>query len=89
VAEFAAGDPGSGAALGVHVHQIALDPAPLQPRFEPGSPYADEAGYVHYPNVDPIIEQMNAMEASRGYEANVAAIEAAKAMMSVALELLS
>jgi flagellar basal-body rod protein FlgC len=89
IVEFGAGDPASGSALGVHVRSIMLDEAPLQPRFEPGSPYADSEGYVMYPNVNPIIEQMNAMEAARGYEANIAAIEASKSMVSVALEMLA
>ncbi len=57
--------------------------------LEPGSPYADEDGYVYYPNVDPVIEQMNAMEAARAYEANISALEATKSMFSVALQIIA
>jgi flagellar basal body rod protein FlgC len=32
---------------------------------------------------------MNAMEAARAYEANIAAIEATKSMMSIALQVLA
>lgn len=86
---LAPGDPATGATGGVHVASIELDHGPLEPRFEPGSPHANADGYVYYPNIDPVIEQMNAMEAARSYEANIAAIEATKSMLSVALQLLA
>ena len=85
---FAVGDPARGSREGVHVQSIEIDPSPLRPVLEPGSPYADKDGYVYYPNVDPIIETMNAMEATRAYEANITAIEATKSMMSVALQII-
>ena len=44
---------------------------------------------MNYPNIDPVVEQMNAMEAIRSYEANITAVEATKSMIGVALELLS
>ena len=86
---FAPGDPASGSPRGVHVAAIEIDRGALRPSYEPGSPYADADGYVLYPNVDPVIEQMNAMEAARAYEANITAIEATKSMFSVALEILA
>jgi flagellar basal-body rod protein FlgC len=88
-AVFAEGDPTSGKSEGVHVAQILRDDAPLQPKFEPDSPYADSEGYVYYPNVDPIREQTNALEALRAYEANITVAEATKSMMSVALQMLA
>ncbi len=87
--ELAAGDPAKDSALGVHVANVATDMSPFEMKYEPGSPYANADGYVAYPNVNPVIEQMNAMEVSRAYEANIAAIEATKSMVSVALELLA
>lgn len=88
-ATLAAGDPSRSDAAGVHVIGIELDDSPPMMRYEPGSPYADEDGYVGYPNINPIIEQINAMEAARSYEANITAIEATKSMMSVALQILA
>ena len=85
---FAAGDPSRGSSEGVHVKSIAIDGGPLRPVLDPDSPYADADGYVYYPNVDSIIESMNAMEATRAYEANITAIEATKSMMSVALQII-
>ena len=86
---FAPGDPARGSSEGVHVASIEADQGPLRPAFEPGSPFADKDGYVLYPNVDPIIELMNAAEAARSYEANISAVEATKSMFSVALQILA
>ena len=86
---FAPGDPQRGEPGGVHVAAIQMDPSQLRPAYEPGSPYANEDGYVYYPNVDPVIEAMNAMEATRAYEANITAIEATKSMFSITLQILA
>ena len=88
-AVFATGDPANGSTRGVHVAEIQIDQGPLRPVLQPGSPFADEKGYVYYPNVQPVIEQMNAMEAARAYEANITAIEATKSMFSVALQIIA
>ncbi|MCA9283923.1 MAG: flagellar basal body rod protein FlgC [Phycisphaerales bacterium] len=85
---LAAGDPDSASALGVHVASIETDESPLVPRFEPGSPYADAGGYVLYPNVNVVVEELNAMEAVRNYEANAAAVEATRAMINTALQMI-
>jgi flagellar basal-body rod protein FlgC len=91
--EFAAGDPTASTAhgreMGVHVASIWADPDSLRAVNDPTSPYADAAGYVYVPDIDPIAEQVNAMEAARSYEANVAAAEALKATMAQALRLLA
>ena len=88
-AVFGSGDPASGSPDGVHVADIGVDQGPLRPVHQPGSPYADEEGYVYYPNVEPVIEQMNAMEAACAYEANITALEATKSMFSVALQIIA
>lgn len=94
---FEPGDPGSigpgGRELGVHVADIELDQSPFEYEYNPDSPYAITkgkwAGYVAKPNIDPVTEQVNAMEAMRSYEANVAAAEATKSMMAQALRLIA
>ncbi|MBX3357215.1 MAG: flagellar basal body rod protein FlgC [Phycisphaeraceae bacterium] len=92
IAVFAPGDPSasspSGRALGVHVSEIALSDD-LRRRYDPTSKWADAEGYVMTPNIDPVIEQINMIEASRAYEANVAAAEATKAMTAQALRLIA
>jgi flagellar basal-body rod protein FlgC len=88
IAMRAAGDPLSQSPDGVHVAAIALDQGPLRMKYEPDSPFADPDGYVGYPNINIVVEQMNAMEAQRSYEANITAAEATKSMISVALQML-
>ena len=89
IAVFAPGDPDRGSQQGVHVAEIMLDEAPFKRVHEPGNPHADAGGYVNYPNIDPVMEQISALEASRAYEANVTAAEATKAMMQASLRLLA
>lgn len=89
IALLSSGDPATGKTAGVHVQEIALDQAPFQLRYEPNNKLADDNGYVKYPNINPIYEQVNALEISRAYEANIQAAEATKAMMQSAMRLLS
>ncbi len=88
LAILAPGDPSRGSEMGVHVKEIALDDAPFKLRLEPGNPFADESGYVKYPNIDSTHEMINAMSASRSYEANITVAEATKSMMQSNLRLL-
>ena len=85
---FAAGRPSQPAKAGVHVAGVRVDPSPLQRRFEPGHPDADAQGYVSYPNIDLAVEYVNALEASRAYEANVSMMEVSKAMINASLRLI-
>jgi len=74
---------------GVHVGQIKQDMSPFQQRHQPGHPDADANGTVLYPNIDLSIEFVNALEASRAYEANVTTMEVTKNMMNATLRLLA
>lgn len=95
---FAPGNPGSssaaGRSLGVRVAEIREDQSVVQPKeYDPDSPYAYKSGplkgYVPETNVNPVWENVNALEAARAYEANVVAAEATKTMMAQALRLLA
>ncbi len=90
---FAPGDPGassrSGRALGVHVAEIDIDESAVRPRYLPGHPLADKDGYVPFPDINPAVEQVNALTAARAYEANVVAAETTKTMLAQALRLLT
>lgn len=74
---------------GVHVERIGLDQSAPVPRYEPGNPDANADGYVNYPNIDTTIEYVNAMEASRAYEASVTMMEVSKAMISASLRIIA
>jgi flagellar basal-body rod protein FlgC len=74
-------------ALGVQVSDIVEDPYGLKSVFDPSHPDADETGLVLMPNVNLMEEMVALMGASRVYEANVAAFNAAKTMALRALEI--
>lgn len=89
---IAPGDPAAstplGRQLGVHVASIEANENAIRMEYEPGNPFADARGYVAYPDIDPVLEQVNAMEAIRAYEANITVAEATKSMMAQALRLI-
>ena len=66
---------------------LAEDASQFRVVHDPGHPDADEAGYVLLPNVNPISEMVDMITASRAYEANVSAVQAAKDMFSDALKI--
>lgn len=72
---------------GVAVHRIIRDPSPGRLVYEPTHPDADDNGYVAYPNVNIVVEMTNMISATRAYEANVTALNAAKSMAMKALEI--
>jgi flagellar basal-body rod protein FlgC len=76
-------------AEGVRVDQVVADPSPMPRRYEPGHPDADAAGYVTYPNVNPVFEMTDLLSAVRAYQVNVAAVQAAKSMIQTSLQILS
>ncbi|MFL5816416.1 MAG: flagellar basal body rod protein FlgC [Conexibacter sp.] len=73
---------------GVQVAGIVEDPAAPRRVYDPGHPDADAQGYVSLPNVNPVTEMVDLIGASRTYEANVTAMQAAKQLFSKTLELL-
>ncbi|MCB1196206.1 flagellar basal body rod protein FlgC [bacterium] len=72
---------------GVGIDKIVESKTPYEMVYDPSHPHADTDGYVQYPNVNPVEEMVDMITASRAYEANIAAFNAAKTMMSKALEL--
>jgi flagellar basal-body rod protein FlgC len=72
---------------GVKVSGITKDPSPLRPVYEPGNPAADGQGFVYYSNVQPVVEMVDMISASRAYEANIAAFNASKSMFRAAMNI--
>jgi flagellar basal-body rod protein FlgC len=72
---------------GVTVSDISVDQSDPERRYLPGHPDADAEGYVAFPKIDPAGEMVDLMSASRGYEANIAAISSVKDMIGRSLEL--
>jgi flagellar basal-body rod protein FlgC len=73
---------------GVQVAGIVEDQAPNRLVYDPGHPDANGEGYVEMPNVNPVTEMVDLISASRGYEANVTAVQTAKSMFSKTLDIL-
>ena len=57
-------------------------------KYEPQHPEANKDGYVAYPNINPVIEMVDLIEAMRSYEANVAAFQTQKTMDTKTLDIL-
>lgn len=72
---------------GVQVAGIVEKDAPLDIRFEPTHPMADEDGYVYYPNVNIVEEMADMMSAQRSYTVNVEVFNTAKTLMQKTLTL--
>ena len=72
---------------GVQVDRIYEDPSPPLMKYDPSHPDATAKGYVAVPNINPMEEMVNMISATRGFEANVTAIKAAKEMALKALEI--
>ena len=73
--------------MGVRVPRVVEDPAAPRMVHDPSHPYADEKGYVAYPNINVANEMVNMIAATRAYEASVTAMNAAKSMAYKALEI--
>lgn len=72
---------------GVRVVAVVEDSSPPKMTYDPGHPDADANGYVARPNVDVVTEMVDMIAATRAYEANVTAINAAKTMALRALDI--
>jgi flagellar basal-body rod protein FlgC len=64
------------------------DAAEFRLQFDPGNPRADAQGYVHLPNVNPLVEMMDMRDAQRTYEANLQVMEGARTMLVRTIDLL-
>jgi flagellar basal-body rod protein FlgC len=73
---------------GVGVKSIVENDADPIMKYEPSHPDANEEGYVAYPNINPVVEMVDLIEAMRSYEANVATFNTHKNIDSKTLEIL-
>lgn len=74
-------------AQGVVVTEIQEDKRAPRIIYNPSHPHARKDGYVELPNVNPVEEYANMINAQRSYEANITAMNAAKAMALRALDI--
>jgi flagellar basal-body rod protein FlgC len=78
-------------AAGVRLAGVVESGGPPQLRFDPANPLAiasgPRQGYVEMPDVDPIGQMVALVSAGRAYDADVAALQAAKQMDVEAVEM--
>jgi flagellar basal-body rod protein FlgC len=76
---------------GVEVVQKVKSDAEFRKAFLPGHPHAIKEGplkgYVRFSNVNPVLEMVDMVAASRAYEANLAVLTTFKEMMHQTLRL--
>ncbi len=72
---------------GVKVVGIVHDASPPKLVYDPQHPDADADGYVQLPNINVVTEMVDLITATRAYEANITAINAAKSMALKALDI--
>jgi flagellar basal-body rod protein FlgC len=58
-------------------------------KYEPGHPDADSRGFVRFPAINMTEEFVDALEATRSYEANVGVIEVSKNMTEQTLRIIA
>ena len=76
------------AIMSVVIDKISRDDSKPSMKFEPNHPDADTNGYVAYPNINPVVEMADLVEATRSYQANVAAYQSSKDIANAAISLL-
>ncbi|EOZ7906933.1 flagellar basal body rod protein FlgC [Campylobacter coli] len=72
----------------VVVDKVVRDDKDFRMKYDPSHPDANAQGYVAYPNVNPVIEMADLIEATRAYQANVGAFTSAKTIAQSAIDLL-
>jgi flagellar basal-body rod protein FlgC len=80
-------DAEGGVGVGFQVEKDAFTPS--RRVYQPGHPDAGQDGFVNYPNIDLTQEFVNALEASRAYEANIAAMQMTKDMANSTLRIIA
>lgn len=79
--------PGGGA--GVRIGSVEYSTEPPNEKYEPNHPDADARGIVRYPAVNMTMEFVDALEATRAYEANIGVIEITKNMSEQTLRIIA
>ena len=74
--------------MSVVVDKVVRDESGFKMKYDPSNPDANKNGYVAYPNINPVIEMSDLIEATRAYQANVAAFQSAKTMAQSAIDIL-
>lgn len=80
-------DVNNPASARVRIAGIVESEAPLQRRYEPEHPQADEEGFIFLPNVNTVEEMANMISASRSYQNSVEVFNTSKELLLRTLSL--
>ena len=75
-------------AVGVKVAAVLRDQTPPRVTHDPSNPLADASGNVSQPSINPVLEMVDMLQASRSYEANLATLQTAHNVALRTLDLL-
>jgi len=78
----------AGGGMGVKVASVETEQKDPILKYQPNHPLANEQGYVAYPNINLTSEFVDALEATRAYEANIGVMEITKNMGRETLRIL-
>ncbi len=76
------------AIMSVVVDKVVRDDSDFKMKYDPSHPDTNSEGYVAYPNINPVIEMADLIEATRAYQANVAAFQSAKNMANSSIDMM-
>lgn len=79
----------AGGGAGVKIGSVEHSSAPPKQMHNPKHPDADADGMVYYPNIDMTTEFVDALAATRAYEANIGVIEITKDLASQSLRIIA
>lgn len=74
--------------IGVGIKEIVDAKSAPVLRYEPEHPDANKDGYVAYPDINPVIEMTDLMEAMRSYEANLSSFQTQKSIDTKTIDIL-
>jgi flagellar basal-body rod protein FlgC len=84
---------GPGGAPGVKVSSVEISKVEPNWKYQPNHPDAmrqgEHKGSVAYPNIDMTTEFVDALEASRAYEANIGVMEVTKSLIQQTLKIIA
>jgi len=72
---------------GVQILGIVESDAAMARRYQPDHPFADDSGFVTYPNVSVVEEMANMISASRSFQLNVEVMNTARTLAERVLTL--
>jgi len=76
------------AIMSVVVDKVVRDDSEFRLKYDPSHPDSNSEGYVSYPNINPVIEMADLIEATRAYQANVAAFQSSKNIANSSIDMM-